>query len=193
MTRAAVFGLLFLSGCGSGPSDSLRPDYAAEARARCDEAESESDPSRALALYGMALVADPAMPRAHLGRAILFEKQGRLPEAERSFSLAVEYAPDDRKAEFLLERARYHQRQARHEAAVRDLDRALTLLATWPVPGRIVDARLRRAESRLALRNWSDAASDAEAALLAGPDGEQRRLAVVLIDRARRMRQEERR
>jgi tetratricopeptide (TPR) repeat protein len=191
--RAAVLALLFLPGCGFGPSSFPRPDYSAEARARCDEAEAESDPSRALALYGLALEAEPAMPRAHLGRAGLLEKQGRLPEAERSFSLAVDFAPDDEKAPVLIERARFHQRRARHEAAIRDLNRALSLLATWPEPARTVEGRLLRAESRLALRNWSDAASDIEAALLAGPDADQRRRAVDLMERARKMRQEERR
>jgi len=185
----SILALLLIPGCGSPP---LRPDYAAQSQGWCDEAESESDPSKALALYGLALEADPAMARAHLGRAAILEKQSRYSEAERAYSLAVEYALDNRKAEVLVERAGYHQRQARHEAAIRDLDKALSLLSTWPVEGRIVDARLRRAESRLALRNWSDAALDAEAALLAGPDGDQRRRAVDVIERARRLRQEER-
>ncbi|HKS15965.1 MAG TPA: hypothetical protein VJU16_01565, partial [Planctomycetota bacterium] len=64
----AVFAILLLplAACG-GRSGFHRPDYAAEAETRCDQAESASDPNRALALYGMALEADPKMARAHYG------------------------------------------------------------------------------------------------------------------------------
>jgi tetratricopeptide (TPR) repeat protein len=165
--------LLALAACGSRAGFE-RPDYASEAQARCDQAEGESDPSRALALYGLALEADPTLPRAHLGRAKALEAAGRWVEAERSFSMAVDGAREDRKARYHLERARYQLRRGRTETAVRDLDRAVTLFTTWPEPGLVVEARLARAECRIALRAWSGAAEDLKSAFAAGPDAGQR-------------------
>ena len=179
--RAAFAALLLaLASCG-GPAGFQRPDYAAQAEARCDEAESQSDPNRALALFGLALEANPKMARAFYGRALIFEQYGRHDEAERSFSMAAEYAADDVKSRYLLGRARYLRRRARIESSVRDLDRAVALLAAWPLPEVEAEVRLLRAECRIQLRGWIGALEDLDAAEKAGLDSSQR-------DRARSMR-----
>lgn len=165
--------LLALAACGSRAGFG-RPDYDAQAQARCDEAEGATDPNRALALYGLALEADPTLPRAHLGRAKVLEAVGRWVEAEQSFAMAVDGAREDRKARYHLERARYQLRRGRTESAVRDLDRAVTLLSTWPEEGLLVESLLARAECRITLRAWTGAAEDLKAAIAAGPDDDQR-------------------
>jgi len=171
--------LLPLAACGVRAGFD-RPDYAAAAQARCDEAEGASDPSRALALYGLALEADPALPRAHLGRAKVLESVGRWVEAEQSFSMAVDCAREDRKGRYHLERGRYHLRRGRTEAALRDLDRAVTLLSTWPEPGLLVEGLLARAECRIAMRAWTEAGEDLKAAAAAKPDDGQRERAKAM-------------
>lgn len=177
MTARAFLAIAFLpavfAACGGGRSGFQRPDYAAEARARCDEAEASSDPHRALSLFAMALEADPRLARAHFGRAVLLERTGRGPEAERSYSMAVEVAADDIRPRFLLARARYSRRLARIESAVRDCDRAISLLAAFPDPAVAAETRLLRAECRISLRAWDGAHEDLEAATAVGLDGDQ--------------------
>ena len=172
--RAAIALLLLLPAACGGRSGFQRPDYAAAAEARCDEAESCSDPNRALSLYGMALEDDPKMARAYYGRAVLLDERGRRDEAERSYSMAVEHAADDVRARYLLGRAQFLLRQGRMERAVRDLDRAISLLTTWRIGEVEAEARLRRAECRVKLRAWDGAAEDLDAAVRAGLDANQR-------------------
>lgn len=171
--RAALAALLVsLSACGGGGSF-RRPDYAAEAQARCDEADSTSDPSRALALYGLAIEADPKYARAYHGRARVFEATGRGTEAERAYSMAIDVAQDDVRARHLLERAKYLKKRGRIEPAVRDLDRAASLLDAWPDRALIGEARLLRAECRVSLHRWEEARADLDAADQAGLDSNQ--------------------
>jgi tetratricopeptide (TPR) repeat protein len=168
--HAAALLLLLPAACG-GRTGFQRPDYAAEARARCDEADATSDPNRALALYGMALEAEPKYPRAFLGRARVLERTGRPEQAERSYLMAVEVATDDVRARYLLERARYLRGKGRIEPAVRDLDRAIGLLGAFPDRETAVEARLLRAESRVSLRAWEGAREDLDAADREGLEG----------------------
>ena len=160
-----------LASCGGGSAGFQRPDYAGEARALCDQAEATSDPNRALALYGQALNADPRHARAYLGRARIFEQSGRANDAERAYSMAVDFAEDDVRSRYLMERARYFRSGNRIEATVRDLDRAVALLESWPDGDRLLEARLQRAECRIKLRAWDGAREDLDAADKAGPAG----------------------
>jgi tetratricopeptide (TPR) repeat protein len=175
-----VFLAASLASCGGG-GGFQRPDYAGEARALCDQAEATADTNRALSLYGMALNADPRHARAYLGRARIFERTGRAAEAERSYSMAVDSADDDVRSLYLMERARYMRGLNRIEAMVRDLDRAIGLLDSWPNRERMLEARLQRAECRIKLHAWERAAEDLEAAERAGLDGARK-------DRARELR-----
>jgi tetratricopeptide (TPR) repeat protein len=175
-----AFLLVLLAACGER-TGFHRPDYAAEAVAQCDEADAATDPHRALALYGMALDADPRMARAHAGRARVLERTGRADEAERSLGLAVEYALDDQRARHLLTRAQFLRNRARIEPAVRDLDRAINLLAAFPERALEAECRLMRAECRVKLYNYAGAREDLDAADRAGLDGLQK-------DRARNAR-----
>lgn len=180
MIRASLAAcLLCLSSCGGGSPGFHRPDYAAEAEARCAEAEATSDPHRALALFGLAIDADPKMSRAWLGRARILESTGRRPEAERSYAMAIDLAPDDVRPRYLLARAQYHRRQGRLDPAVRDLDRAIQLLDAWPQDELIAESRLMRAESRVTLHRWQEARDDLEAAEKAGLDAGQRERAKI--------------
>lgn len=172
--------IVFLAACG-GRTGFQRPDYAAEARAQCDEADATSDPNRALALYGMALEAEPKYARAFLGRARVLERTGRIEEAERSYSMAVEVAADDVRARYLLERARVLRKKGRIETAVRDLDRAVGLLGAFPDRETSIETRLLRAECRVTLRAWEGAREDLDAADREGVDGANR-------ERARQLR-----
>ena len=181
MIRALpLFLSIFLAACGGG-SGFHRPDDAAEARALCDQAESTGDPNRALALYGLALNSDPRHARAYLGRARIFERTGRAAEADRSYSMAVDSAEEDVRSKYLLERARYQRSLGRTEATVRDLDRAISLLDSWPDRDRMLEARLLRAECRIKLHAWDGAREDLEAAERIGMDGARK-------DRARELR-----
>ena len=170
---AAVL-LFSLAGCGGGRSGFHRPDYAAEARALCDEAESTSDPSRALALFGLALEADPKMARAFYGRAVILQQRGQLRDAERSFTMAAEYAPDDVKARYLLGRAKFLVSQRRVEDAARDLNNAVSLLSTFPANDVEAETRLVRSECRALLYDWAGAREDLDAAEKAGLNEAQR-------------------
>lgn len=172
MTRLSLALLAVgLASCGGGGAGFQRPDYAGEARALCDQAEATSDPNRALALYGQALNADPRHARAYLGRARIFEQTGRANDAERAYSMAVDYADDDKRSRYLMERARYFRTGGRIEATVRDLDRAIPLLDSWPDGDQGLEARLLRAECRIKLRAWDGAREDLDAAEKAGPGG----------------------
>lgn len=191
--RAAPAALvLALASCG-GHGGFQRPDYAAQAAARCDEAESQSDPSRAVALFGLALEADPKMARAYYGRAVIFEQFARHDDAERSYSMAVEYAADDVKSRYLLGRARYLRRRARIESSVHDLDQAVALLAAFRLPDVEAEVHLLRAECRIQLKRWIGALEDLDAADKAGLDSSQRQRAHSLRVQADAARAEERR
>lgn len=180
MIRAALAaGLLCLSACGGSSPGFNRPDYAAEAEARCAEAEATGDPHRALAQFGLAIDADPKMSRAWLGRARILESTGRRPEAERSYAMAVDLAADDVRPRYLLARAQYFRRQARLDPSVRDLDRAIQLLDAWPQEELIAEARLMRAECRVTLFRWEEARDDLDAAERAGLGAEQKERARV--------------
>ena len=193
MNRAALAALLLpLAACGSR-SGFQRPDYAAEAEARCDEAESASDPNRALAQYGLALEADPKMARAHFGRAVILDGRGRRDEAERAYKWAIEYGSEDVKARYLLGRAKYLLRQARMEAAVRDLNVAISLVSTWRMNDVEAEARLLRADCRLKLRAWDAVVEDLDAADRAGLDSSQAERAKVLRMRVDAAKAEEKR
>jgi tetratricopeptide (TPR) repeat protein len=172
VTRPATFLLILLAACG-GRGGFHRPDYAAEAAAQCDEADATGDPNRALALYGMAIEAEPKYARAYLGRARVLERVGRDGEAERSYLMAVEMAADDVRAKYLVERARYLRKKARIEPAVRDLDRAIGLLGAFSDRETAIEARLLRAECRVFLRAWPGAREDLDAADREAPDGAQ--------------------
>jgi tetratricopeptide (TPR) repeat protein len=174
VTRPAALLLVLLAAACGGRTGFQRPDYAAEARAQCDEADSTADPNRALALYGMAIEAEPKYARAYLGRARVLERVGRDGEAERSYMMAVETATDDVRAKYLVERARHLRRKARIEPAVRDLDRAIGLLGAFPDRETVIEARLLRAECRVFLRAWPGAREDLDAADRERPDGAQR-------------------
>lgn len=189
---AAVL-LVSLSGCGGGGGGFRRPDYAADARARCDEAEAASDPNRALALYGMALEADPKMARAFYGRAVILDRRGQLREAERSYTLAVEYAQDDVKSRCLLGRARFLWSQRRVEDAVRDLDKAVALLSAFPIADVEAEVRLMRAECRVRLFDWAGAGEDLDAADKAGLNEAQRARARPMKLKVDAMKSEDRR
>ena len=173
--RATLAALAFLSlaGCGGGVGFQ-RPDYAAQAQARCDEADAAGDGERALSLYGMALDADPRCARAYLGRARVFEAMGRAVHAERAYAMAIESAQDDVRAKYLLARALYLRKAGRIEPAVRDLDKAVSLLAAWPVPDVVAETRLLRAECRVHLHAWDGALEDLDAADRAELNSEQR-------------------
>jgi len=173
--RATLAALAFLSlaGCGGGVGFQ-RPDYAAQAQARCDEADAAGDGERALSLYGMALDADPRCARAYLGRARVFEAMGRAVHAERAYAMAIETAQDDVRARYLLARALYLRKAGRIEPAVRDLDKAVSLLAAWPVPDVVAETRLLRAECRVHLHAWEGALEDLDAADRAELNSEQR-------------------
>lgn len=193
MNRAVLAALLLpLAACG-GRSGFHRPDYAAEAEMRCDQAESASDSNRALSLFGMALEADPKMARAHYGRALLLDERGRRDEAERSYKWAVEYGADDVKARYLLGRAKYFLKWARMEAAVRDLNQAISLLSTWPMDDVAAEARLLRADCRVKLRAWEAAVEDLDAADKAGLDSGQAERAKVMRMRVDAAKAEDRR
>jgi tetratricopeptide (TPR) repeat protein len=190
--RVLVSTLLALAACG-GRAGFQRPDYAADAEARCAEAEAASDPRRALALYGMALEANPKMARAYYGRALILENTGRGGEADRSFSMAVEYAAGDVKSRYLLGRARRFLRMSRMELAVRDLDDAVARLAAWPLPDVEAEVHLLRAECRIKLMRYDGAREDLDAAERAGLDRAQRGRAHDLRVRVDASRPEERR
>ena len=193
MNRAALAALLLpLAACGSR-SGVQRPDYAAEAEARCDQAESSSDPNRALAQYGLALDADPKMARAHFGRAVILDGLGRRDEAERAYKWAIEYGAEDVKARYLLGRAKYLLRQVRMEAAVRDLNVAISLVSTWRMNDVEAEARLLRADCRLKLRAWDAVVEDLDAADRAGLDAGQAERAKVLRMRVDAAKAEEKR
>ncbi len=193
VSRAAIASLVInLAACGGG-GGFQRPDYAAEARARCDEAESTSDPARALALYGMAIDADPRLARAHHGKARILERSGRDLEAERSYDRAVEVAADDIRSQYLFERARFLKQRGRIESAVRDLNWAIKLLASWPEKPLTVETRLMRAQCRILLRAWPGAREDLEAAAAAGPDADQAERAKAMRLRVEAALAEERR
>lgn len=169
----AALAILSIAGCGGGVGF-RRPDYAAQAQARCDEADAAGDPERALSLYGMALEADPRCARAYLGRARVFEATGRGPHAERAYAMAVESAPDDVRPRYLLARAQFLRKAGRIEPAVRELDKAVGLLAAWPEPEVVAETRLLRAECRIFLHAWDGAREDLDAADRAELTSEQR-------------------
>jgi len=169
----AALALLCVAGCGRG-GGFRRPDYAAQAQAQCDEADAAGDPERALSLYGMALDADPRYARAYLGRARVFEATGRAVLAERAYAMAIEAAQDDVRARYLLARALYLRKNGRIEPAVRDLDKAVSLLDAWPEPGGVGETRLLRAECRVHLHAWDGAREDLDAADRAELNSEQR-------------------
>jgi len=141
----------------------------------------------------MALDADPKMARAYYGRARILEQQGRDDDAERSLSMAVEYAVDDVRSRYLLARARFLRARIRIESAVRDLDRAVSLLAAWPQADLGAEVRLMRAECRIQLHGWDGAREDLDAADRAGLDASQRERAHSMRVRVEASRTEERR
>jgi tetratricopeptide (TPR) repeat protein len=56
--------------------------------------ESEGKYPEALAAYGQAIVLDPLFPDAHIGRAVVLYRLGRLDEAIREAEIAVKYGGD---------------------------------------------------------------------------------------------------